>query len=199
MSERNIEALKDKDIFSGLKGGNITSSIELLYDRYFRETIDLVKFMGGNEEDGADVFQEVVLVLIEKIKEDKFRQESSIKTFLFSITRNVWLMELRTRERRKKREVHYTSGESTIQQMGLLNKSSSDIHVVFNRLGDICKRILIGFYFENKSMNVLLKEFDFKNEQVLRNRKHTCMRKLKEILSENQELLQSLKSDFIYE
>ncbi len=199
MSERNIEGLSDIDIISGLKGGNVTASVEALYERYFSESIDLVKFMGGNEEDGADVFQEAVLVLIEKINEKIFREESTIKTFLFSIIRNAWLMELRTRERRKKRENFYTIGESTIQQAALLNDSLSNIQVLFNLLGEVCKKILIGFYFENKSMKELLEEFEFRNEQVLRNRKHTCMRKLKEILSENQELLHSLKSDFIYE
>jgi RNA polymerase sigma factor (sigma-70 family) len=199
MIEGNRENLTDNEIISGLEGNEITAIVEFLYSQFFREVIDLVKFMGGSDEDGADVFQEAVLVMIEKVREKRFRGDSSIKTYLFGIARNLWLMELRTRERRKKREEQYMSGESSVQQALMVNKSTTDLNNIFNQLGDVCKRILIGFYFENKSMKVLLDQFDFKNEQVLRNRKNTCMRKLKELLSENKGLIQSLKSDFIYE
>ena len=199
MKDKVRDHLSDIEIISGLGGNDVTTTVEVLYAQYFKEIIELVRFMGGNDEDGADVFQEAVLVMIEKIREKRFRGDSSIKTFLFGIVRNLWLMELRTRERRKKREEQYMTGEPSIQHSIGINKSGTDLNSIFDQLGDVCKRILIGFYYENKSMKILLEQFDFKNEQVLRNRKNNCMRKLKEMLSANKGLLQSLKSDFIYE
>jgi hypothetical protein len=48
-------------------------------------------------------------------------------------------------------------------------------------------------------MKDLLSEFEFKNEQVLRNRKALCMKKLKELLAGNKELMQILLTDMNYE
>ncbi|MCU0388352.1 MAG: sigma-70 family RNA polymerase sigma factor [Chitinophagaceae bacterium] len=199
MIDKDRNQLSDIEIISGLEGNDVTVTVEFLYAQYFKEIIEVVKYMGGSEEDGADVFQEAVLVMIEKIREKRFRGDSSVKTYLFGIVKNQWLMELRTRERRKKREEQYMSGEPYIQNTLEYKKSNADLNNLFNQLGEVCKRILVGFYFENKSMKALLDQFEFKNEQVLRNRKNSCMRKLKEILSTNKNLIQSLKSDFIYE
>jgi RNA polymerase sigma factor (sigma-70 family) len=193
--ELNIQ-LKDKRIIEGLEGSNITSSVELLYEHYFNSVVEFVVYKDGSEDDGADIFQESILVLIDQIRSGKFRGESSLKTFLIAIARNLWLMELRTRDRRKKREQVYYSNEPVIDDSSLLNKKVADLQPIFGKIGEVCRNILVGFYFENKSMKLLLQEFDFKNEQVLRNRKNACMKKFKEILSEDKNLLQTLKSDY---
>ncbi len=199
MAEHINSNVTDQELITGLEGSDISASVEYLYEQYFESIIEFVKFRGGMEEDGADLFQESVLVMIEKIKEGKFRGESSIKTYLFGIVRNLWLMELRTRERRKKREEYYASNEPLISQTPDFKKANVDLKEVFEQLGDGCKVLLVGFYFENKSMKVLLNQFDLKNEQVLRNKKNLCMKKLKELLNNNKNLLQSLKSDYVYE
>jgi RNA polymerase sigma factor (sigma-70 family) len=199
MAEKLNSNVTDKELIAGLESNDIASSVEFLYEQYFESIIEFVKFRGGGEEDGADLFQESVLVMIEKIKDGKFRGESSIKTYLFGIVRNLWLMELRTRERRKKREEYYASSEPLIAQTPDFKKANVDLKEVFGQLGESCKTLLIGFYFENKTMKDLLSQFDFKNEQVLRNKKNICMKKLKELLNANKNLLQSLKSDYVYE
>jgi RNA polymerase sigma factor (sigma-70 family) len=199
MEHQKREELSDTEIVAGLEGKDVTGIVDCLYAQYFQETINLIKFMGGNEEDGADVFQESIIIMIQKIREGSFRGESSIKTFLSSIVKNLWLMEMRTRERRKKREERYYEGETWIENAPEAIPTVVSLKKVFDELGLVCKKILIGVYFENKSMKLLLEQFDFKNEQVLRNRKNICMGKLKKILSGNKEMIQSLKSDFVYE
>lgn len=70
---------------------------------------------------------------------------------------------------------------------------------MLNEIGETCKKLLIGFYYENKSMKELLNQFDYENEQVLRNRKSKCMKKLKELLTNNPDLLKNLKPLSLYE
>lgn len=48
-------------------------------------------------------------------------------------------------------------------------------------------------------MKELLTEFKYENEQVLRNRKSRCMKKLKELIAANPGLLNTLKSHTVYE
>ena len=185
---------------------DINRPVRYLYDHYFEDTATEIRLRGGSDDDAADIFQEAVLILIEKIKTGKFRQESSIKTFLVGIARNLWLFEKRTRARRSSREMHFSVTENSPTDADLeigervFTKSNTDaIQTMFKQVGEICSKILIGFYYENSSMKNLLQRFHFDNEQVLRNRKARCMKKLKKLLTEQPELLQQLKTLSVYE
>ena len=186
---------------------DINRPVRYLYEHYFEDAATEIKLRGGSDDDAADMFQEAVLILIEKIKTGKFRQESSIKTFLVGIARNLWLFEKRTRERRSSREMLYTISEgSDINTEDLdigeriFSKSNTDvIQTLFKQVGEVCSKILIGFYYENSSMKNLLQRFHFDNEQVLRKRKSRCMKKLKKLLTDQPELLQQLKILSVYE
>jgi RNA polymerase sigma factor (sigma-70 family) len=186
---------------------DINRPVRYLYEHYFEDAATEIRLRGGSDEDAADMFQEAVLILIEKIKTGKFKQESSIKTFLIGIARNLWLFEKRTRDRRSSREMHYTINEGNNKhaddlEIGerIFSKSNTDvIQTLFKQVGEICSKILIGFYYENSSMKNLLQRFHFDNEQVLRNRKSRCMKKLKKLLTDQPELLQQLKILSVYE
>jgi len=187
------------DIIIELCQPDIENPVRKIYEEYFEGVVGQICANGGNTDDGADIFQEAVLVLIEKIKTGKFRGESSIKTFLSAIARNLWLHELRTRGRRNKREILYANNEDKTDQAfeRLMDIEMEDkLQQVMEQVGKTCKKILTGFYYEQKSMKELLTEFDYENEQVLRNQKSKCMKKLKELIETNVNLLRTLKSYF---
>lgn len=197
-----MTAILQQDILTELQQPDIEAPVRNLYENYFEGVVAQICANGGNRDDGADIFQEAVLVLIDKVKTGKFRGESSIKTFLSAIARNLWLHELRTRGRRNNRETTYMVGaEKTELIPDLLMDTQMDdkLMQVLEQVGQPCKKILTGFYYEEKSMKELLAEFAYENEQVLRNRKSRCMKKLKELLVSNIDLLTTLKSHFIYE
>lgn len=180
----------------------IERPVRILYEQYFETIVVQVNANGGSRDDGADIFQDAIMILVEKVKTGQFRGESSIKTFLSAIARNLWLHELRTRERRKKRELFFMEGEETITpaETAFLNKEViHDLHLLFDEIGDLCKRLLKGFYYEDKSMRELLLEFDYENEQVLRNKKSKCMKKCKELINTNPTLKNNLKPIPLYE
>lgn len=186
---------------------DINKPVRYLYEHYFEAAATEIRLRGGRDEDAADIFQEAVLILIDKIKSGKFREESNIKTFLVGIARNLWLFEKRTRERRAKREMHFTLSESSSPDLDdsnfeerIFSRSYTEtIKIIFEKVGDICSRLLIGFYYENSSMKKLLQKFNYENEQVLRNRKARCMKKLKKLLTEHPKLLHQLKILSVYE
>lgn len=197
-----IIKLVHQDMLFQLRQSDIQKPVRQLYDQYFEGVTAHVKSNGGNYEDGADIFQEAVLVLIEKVKTGQFRGESSIKTFLLAIARNLWLFELRTRNRRSNREVIYMDGEDKQVEItgSFFNKKNTQgLEHLLHEIGETCKKILKGYYYENKSMKELLDQFNYTNEQVLRNRKSKCMKKLKTLLTENDALLNNLKTFSLYE
>jgi RNA polymerase sigma factor (sigma-70 family) len=186
---------------------DINRPVRYLYEHFFEDAATEIRLKGGTEEDAADIFQEAVLILIDNIKSGKFRHESSVKTFLVGIAHNLWLFEKRTRERRASREINFSLSETNYSEAEnfeigerIFSKSNTDvIQTIFKHVGEICSKILVGFYYENSSMKSLLQRFHFDNEQVLRNRKARCMKKLKKFLTEQPELLRQLKILSVYE
>jgi RNA polymerase sigma factor (sigma-70 family) len=186
---------------------DINRPVRYLYDHYFEDTVTEIRLKGGTDEDAADIFQEAVLILIDKIKSGKFRHESSIKTFLAGIARNLWLFEKRTRERRTSREMHYSLNEyadNDFDDIDFENRifskpNTETIQEIFEHVGEICSRILVGFYYDKSSIKDLLQRFNYQNEQVLRNRKARCMKKLKKLLTDKPDLLHQLKILSVYE
>ena len=132
---------------------NPDEAIRQLYRTQFNMTEAYIKQNSGTQEDAEDIFQEVVLVFIEILKKDKFRGESSISTFLYALTRNIWLNELKKRGKSRQRDEIFEKGKE---------KTNMDVsHYIVNRemkmqlmqlvdsLGENCKKILLAFYYEN--------------------------------------------------
>lgn len=92
-----MQSIIQQDIITKLRLPGIEEPVRSLYENYFEGVIAHVCMNGGNRDDGADIFQEAVLVLIDNVKTGQFRGDSSIKTFLFAIARNLWLHELSPR------------------------------------------------------------------------------------------------------
>lgn len=197
-----IQQATESDLINGLKQADIQATVKNIYASFFESIVAQVCSNGGNREDGADIFQDTVIVLIDKVKTGQFRGESSVKTFMSAIARNLWLHELRTRSRRSNREILYMKKDEAPLQVVRYTAAATDyqaLEKIMQQTGDTCRKILTGFYYENKSMKQLLQEFDYENDQVLRNRKSKCMKKLKELLTGNTTLLNNLKSLFLYE
>ena len=50
---------------------------------------------GGTEEDAKDIFHESLAILVEKSRMPEFELTSAIKTYIYSICRNLWYNRLR--------------------------------------------------------------------------------------------------------
>jgi RNA polymerase sigma factor (sigma-70 family) len=189
----------DSSLIHALKSGTSTDdAIRHLYRTQYRMVSAYVRQNNGTDQDAEDVFQEVILVFIDVLKKEKFRGESSVSTFLYAITRNIWLNELKKRGRSKQRDEVFEKGK---------DKTDMDVsHLIANReiktqlmqlvesLGETCQKILLAFYFENLAMRDILKTLNYENEQVVRNKKYKCLKQLEQMLTVQPALAKSLKS-----
>lgn len=178
-------------------------AIRELYRTQWESVTNFIINQGGTKPDAADIFQESVIILLEKIRLGSFRGESSPGTFLQAIARNLWLTEMRTRKRRNAREQHYQLGEDLVASPSEPEENSSisklNLQQIILQLGNTCQKILRGVYYENRKMRELLQDFDFANEQVLRNQKAKCMKKLRGLIAEDPLLFRELDIKTLYE
>ena len=67
------------------------------------------------------------------------------------------------------------------------------------RLGEGCKKILLAFYYENLSMKEILAQTEYESEQVVRHKKYKCLKQLEQMLVENPNMTNTLKTAVNYE
>ena len=197
-----MEAVKnfsDTELVANLRSGSrMDESIKAIYRNYFESLGWYVMNNSGTRQDAEDIFQEVVVSFIDLVQKDKFRGESTVKTFLFSLNRHTWLNELKRRGRALAREEKYEKGqertEMDVSHSIVSKEDRSKIIEIVGKLGETCKKILLLFYYENQSISEILETLHYENEQVVRNKKSKCLKQLAAMISENPILKQTLKN-----
>jgi RNA polymerase sigma factor (sigma-70 family) len=197
-----VKKYSDTELVAALKPGSGTDehAIKFMYLEYYTLLKTYVCQNNGNEADAEDIFQEVVVAFINMIHQNKFRAESSIKTFLFALNRNMWLNELKKRGRAEKRNTVFEQAKE-IDEAGIAvtiaqHESQKQILAVVASLGETCKKILLAFYYDNLSMKEILTTLHYESEQVVRNKKYKCLKQLEQLLTANPQLAQKLKNAF---
>ncbi len=193
------ETFTDAELISNLvTDEETTASLKYLYRENFTFLSRYIINNSGSEQDAEDIFQEVMVAFIHLLKAGKFRGESSIKTFLFSLNKNIWLNELKRRGRAAAREEKYEKKlnreEITVDLNMELQQTKQQLMQTIDALGENCKKILLLFYFENRSMKEIVEELPYENEQVVRNKKSKCLKKLESLVTGNQRLYEQLKT-----
>ncbi len=199
-----VVSFSDQELIETLKKEHISDiAIKFLYRSYYHGLSGYIKQNQGSEQDAQDIFQEVIVTFIEIVKNDKFRGDSSIKTFLFTLNKYSWLNELKKRGRVLLREEKYGNenapDEKDVSHLLIAREAKSLIMGMMDKLGDVCKKILIAYYYENLSMKEILPLVNYENEQVLRNKKYKCLKSLEQLLTADPALAQRFKSALVYE
>lgn len=197
-----MELLKtptDTDILAGIRSGkSLDEAIKAIYRAHYNGLSWWIMNNSGSRQDAEDIFQEVVVSFVQLVQKDRFRGESSIKTFLFSLNRHAWLNELKRRGRAELREERYQKGQESFDDLVgnelIERETSQQVTGLLERLGATCKKILLLFYYENNSIREILTELHYENEQVVRNKKYKCLKQLEQLLEENPALKQQMKN-----
>lgn len=194
-----IRNFPDAEIVANLRSGKrMEETVKSIYRSHFEGLSRFITQNSGSRQDAEDIFQEVLVSFIELVKKDKFRGESSIKTFLFSMNRHTWLNELKRKGRAMAREERYEKGQEKVEMdTGHLladREEKATIAALVAALGETCRTILLLFYYENLSMKEILEATDYENEQVVRNKKYKCLKQLEQMLNEKPHLKKSLKN-----
>ena len=173
-------------------------AIKQLYRDHYGLLEQYVLQNQGSRSDAEDIFQETMVAFIRQVEEGKFRGESSIKTFLYALNRNIWLNELKKRGRSQSREERFAAGEEKMQPAidGILEQQEHNVELMrsIQNLGDSCKKILLLFYYEQRPIREILSVVSYQNEQVVRNKKMKCLKKLEEMVKANGHMFQKWKN-----
>jgi RNA polymerase sigma factor (sigma-70 family) len=194
-----IKTISDVELVSNLQAGRkMDETIKAIYRDHFESLCWFVMNNSGSRQDAEDVFQEVLVNFIDMVQKDKFRGESSVKTLLFSMNRFTWFNELKKRGRSSERELKYEKEQDKdirdVSSFIIEREMKDSIMKLVDSLGEMCKKILLMFYYENLSMKEMLENLEYENVEVVRNKKYKCLKQMEKMLAENPSIKQTLKN-----
>jgi RNA polymerase sigma factor (sigma-70 family) len=175
--------LNEQDLLKGL-AGNDRKAIESIYKENYKMVQTLVTNNNGSSEDAKDIFQESVIVLYEKVKSGSFELNCQIKTYLYSVSRRLWLKRLNQLQRLSPDLEDMEDVVALEDELEAHEKKNVDFHLMEKAmlgLGEPCKSLLEAYYLQKKNMMEIAGIFGYTNADNAKNQKYKCLMRLKKI------------------
>jgi RNA polymerase sigma factor (sigma-70 family) len=172
----------EKALLQGL-AANDRKAIETLYKLHFKMVQALVVHNNGTAEDAKDVFQEAMVVLYEKASSGVFELNCQLKTYLYSVSRRVWLRRLQQQSRYllSDTETEVVAVETDTEEHERRDLEFGLMEKAINSIGEPCKSLLEAFYIHKRGMQEIATAFGYTNADNAKNQKYKCLVRLKKI------------------
>jgi RNA polymerase sigma factor (sigma-70 family) len=153
-----------------------------LYEYEFPKVVNLIIKNSGNVEMAQDVFQNAIVILMEKVFGKKLDLTCSIETYLYSICKHLWMDQLR-QNKKEKQMIQFYNEEFQPDDISVSFYNTPDIYENVNRaienLVDPCKQLLDCFYYKNMSWDEIASSLGYANAASARNQKYKCLERIR--------------------
>jgi RNA polymerase sigma factor (sigma-70 family) len=175
-----MPALPDDNLLQQLKNED-SASFKQLYKTYFPSIALYVKQNMGNTADAEDIFQEAILVLVQKVRQPQFTLTSSLKTYLYAIAKNLWLKRLRDNKLILDSDFESIQHESETFAFELTPEQTPDEKVKswLTRITENCQRVLRAIFFLQEPIEDVMKKMGWKNKHVAANQQYKCLEQVR--------------------
>ncbi|MDY8136926.1 sigma-70 family RNA polymerase sigma factor [Aquimarina sp. 2201CG5-10] len=188
-----INNIKNQKILEEIILGNEVV-IKAFYKRNLRYMRRFILENSGREEDIEDIVQDAMVILYQKLKSGPFVLSSSLQTYFYGICKNIWMNQLRRKEKLiidnvlvvQSKQVSFSIIDAieTDERRSLYQKH-------FQALSE-SNRKLLALFFDGKSMCEIAKITGY-SEGYVRKKKFKSKKALIEMI-ENDLIYQELKA-----
>ena len=166
--------MSDQEIISQLRTGQQHKALVKLY-AHLPKVERMVRNHSGTRADAKDLFQDALIILLGKAKDEGFTLSCSISTYLYAICRNRWQEELRRRGRFTQ-ELEALPEEPN--DLGAVLADEQNISLAeraLQALGDKCQELLKRFYLLKDPLLTIAKSIGLAGEGAAKTRKYKCL------------------------
>ena len=178
--------MDDHSVIEKIRRENGEKELKEIYNLYRTEFLNWSKkSYSCSEDDGKEIFQEVMVIFYENIISGKLKKmDSNVKTYLFGIGKNKIKEEFRYHAKKTPVEMAENKINTTINYEAEEGEDKSEIYNIsdcLNILGDPCRSILVEFYYKKKNWDDISRHLNYKSSDSVKNMKYKCLKRLKKI------------------
>jgi len=189
----------DEQILKGiLRHDNLV--LQYIYKQYYYNINYFIRKNQGSEDDANDIFQEAIIIIYRKIKEnDLIFEKSSFKGYLFTVCRLLWLKQLERRRIEKEKlndSLPYQEDlyDDSLNELVIKNERYGLYQKHFGALSTDCQKLL-QLFFEKVSLKEIATLMGFKSEKYAKKRKFKCKELLISRIKQDAEFKKILEND----
>ncbi len=189
----------DEQILKGiLRHDNLI--LQYIYKQYYYNINYFIRKNQGSEDDASDIFQEAIIIIYRKIKEnDLIFEKSSFKSYLFSVCRFLWLKQLEKRRIEKEKlndTLPYQDDlyDDNLNELVEKNERYGLYQKHFSTLSTDCQK-LMQLFFEKVPLKEIAKVMGYKSEKYAKKRKYKCKELLINRIKQDAEFKKILEDD----
>jgi len=178
-----FKAENDQDILKGILAGD-GRALEAIYRLYYPSISHMILQNNGSSEEAQDIFQEAIIVLYDKVSQGTFELNSKLKTYLYAVSRRLWLKQINHARFGNTDISHYEdllSSEEDIDKHQEIEVQFEQMEQAIDKLGEPCKTIIHDFYILNHSMQDICEKFGYTNTDNAKTQKYKCLQRLKKL------------------
>ncbi|MNK17559.1 RNA polymerase sigma factor [compost metagenome] len=173
----------DREVVLGILNNSV-DALNKLYVAYFPMVLQFILNNNGDEDDAKDVYQEAIIVLYNKIKSGSFELSSKLKTYIYSVSRRIWLKKLAQHSKKTSNIADFEDVlivEEDMEQHEQKDMQFDKMKEALEGLGEPCKTIIEDFYINNQSMQDICEKFGYTNADNAKTQKYKCLQRLKKL------------------
>ena len=179
----------EQHLLAALAAGERTAT-ENIYQQHFHIVNGWLIKNGCSAADGADLFQEAMVVLFSKAQSEDFRLTCSVGTYLFVVSKHLWYKKL---EKQSREPVFLKDNiEADNDEGGLAYEDDISAHherevhydqlnSALDQIGEPCRSLLKAYYHQDKNMQEIAADFGYTNPDNAKNQKYKCLARLRKL------------------
>lgn len=169
--------MTDQEIIESIRRGERDKALRQLY-KEFPKIRQLILKSGCNEVVAREVFNDSLLLMIEKVQQPSFELTSKLTTYLYGINRFLVKNELR-RQNKTSYELEWSDtlivSESDLGYDTEKEEKLSQLDRILDQLSDKCRQIFELFYFRKESMEVIARTLNYSSVNSAKTQKYKCI------------------------
>lgn len=181
-----LKKYTEQEVLAGILG-NSSKTLQYVYKEAFPGIKRYINSNSGNDEDAKDIFQESIIITYKKLKNNNLVLTCSLKVYLFSVCRLLWLKQLEN-QRKGIQEVNVGEFVLNVGEDVLDIRDQNERYELyrahFDLLNEDCKKVL-RMFLDKVSLKEIANRMGF-TEQYAKKRKFQCKEALvKSIQNDN--------------
>ena len=171
----------DTQLLDDLRAGN-NRGFETLYRHCYPSIERFVLQNNGDRHQAKDLFQETLLIVLSALHDPAFQLTSSLKTYTFAISKNLWLKQLRTSAR-------WTNLDDTAELNNVAASVETEtpptayetVKAILAKLTAHCQALLSAIFFLRKEMTDIVQDEGYASVHSAQNQKYKCLQQARKV------------------
>ena len=159
-------------------------ALQELYKTHYPMIVHLICSNNGTEQEAKDIYQDAMIAFYERVQQPDFVLTCKIKTYIYAVSRHLWLKRL-TQKKRYHGNVEEAESflrvEEEMQSVDELEMDYLKMNEAMDGLGEPCVSIIRDFYVHGRSMEEIGVKYGYTNADNTKNQKYKCLQRLKKL------------------